>query len=370
MIGSYWITRLDKHTARHLPGLILHWLTLASLVTVISLFFSGCASISRPPGFQKQEFKLLPLKYRHKALADEKKGQLRQALLSWRIVQSFSPADKNIAARISSLTKETQARAAAHFNKGVNFYHKGAIRAARREFLETLIYQPEHTGALGYLLEKLQTPVFKMYKTKAGDTAREIAAKVYHDPAKEFLITDFNRISNGRQKLPGGMPLRLVILGNNFLGNTLVVKGTARRKATNRPRHKAKVNWPANGKRIARQKGRPDIGGKTADIRRNYKRYRKAKELLEREEFLAALKLLRTIDSNYRDVPKLIAFSKVYLRQEAYAHYQKGVRYYLAEKLKPAIQEWQAALRLKPDYLKAKQDLRHAKELLRQLRQY
>ncbi len=364
MTGSRRIKTHNRHAAKLLSDRLAHWLIMASLITVACAAFSGCASFSQAPVLKEGRYRVLPLKYRNKALAYESKGQLRQALLSWRIVQSFSPLDKNIAQKTASLEKKTQARAAAHFQKGVELYHKRALRAARREFLETLIYEPEHTGALTYLMEKMQRPVFKTYKVKAGDTARKIAAKVYNDPDKEFLIADFNRINNARTKLPRGTTLRLVILGNNFLGKTLVVKNKTRKGA-------AKANQLTNGKKTARQqKARTGTGKQAANVRRNYVRYQKAKELLGREEFLAALELLRTIDSNYREVPKLIAFSKVYLKQEAYAHYQRGVSYYLAEKLNMAIQEWQAALRLRPNYLKAKQDLKHAKQLLQQLQKY
>ncbi len=95
--------------------------------------------------------------------------------------------------------------------------------------------------------------------------------------------------------------------------------------------------------------------------------YQKAKELLDREEYLDALRILRSVDRDYRDVEKLIAYTEVFLQQEADAHYRKGISYYLSENLDMAIREWEEVLRLSPNHLKAKKDLRNARRLQRKI---
>ena len=183
---------------------IIQLLCSGILILILVLFFNGCALQLPPPEPGKEAYRSLPDKYRNKALEHERKGQLRKALLDWWIVQSFQPHDhREISAKMKTLQSKARQKAAAHFQKGVAFFHNGALQDARREFLLTLSYEPDHTQALSYLETKLHKPVFRMYVTRKGDTVRKIARKVYHDPGKAFLVTAFNSISPSAVLRPG-----------------------------------------------------------------------------------------------------------------------------------------------------------------------
>ena len=189
----------------------------AIFVFILPLFFTGCGvhqpSLNKGTG----SYRTLPDKYQKKALNYEAKGQLREAIQSWWIVLSFHPDDVEIKEKISALNQEAIAKADGHFKKGVNYYQKGQLRDARREFLLVLAYDQDHGLALDYLQTKLQRPLFRTYAVQAGDTVRDIAVKEYSDPQKFFLITAFNDVDSSKELVAATL-LQLPLLGTNFLG--------------------------------------------------------------------------------------------------------------------------------------------------------
>jgi tetratricopeptide (TPR) repeat protein len=56
------------------------------------------------------------------------------------------------------------------------------------------------------------------------------------------------------------------------------------------------------------------------------------------------------------------------LREQAEAHYLKGVNYFLAEDLESAIREWEETLRLNPEHPTVRKDLEKARRLLENLK--
>jgi len=337
----------------------------------VFLFFSGCALQlpSLEPG--KETYKSLPDKYRKRALDHERKGQLREALLDWWIVQSFQPDDqREIAAKIKNLKSKVPQKAAVHFQKGVEFYHNGALQDARREFLLTLSCEPDHSQALSYLQTRLHQPVFGTYVIREGDTVRKIARKTYHDPGKAFLVTAFNSISPNAELTPGTSP-KLVILDQDIVSDIKFAEMMSQDNGVVlKPRRQKREVVASVSRDTAGEETSRPVQVKGSDSMADALKYQKARDLLEQEEHLESLRILRTVDRNYRDVSKLIASIEVMLQQEADAHYRKGISYFLSEELDLAIKEWEEVLRLSPNHLKAKKDLRNARRLRRKMKNY
>ncbi|MEA1932999.1 MAG: tetratricopeptide repeat protein [Thermodesulfobacteriota bacterium] len=357
--------------AKRYCRLIIQPLCSVSLILFLVLFFNGCALRFPPPEPEKKTYRSLPDKYRNKALEHEQKGRLREALIDWRIVQSFQPHDyQEISAKIKILQSKARRKAEAHFQKGVAFFHNRALQDARREFLLTLSYEPDHTQALSYLQTRLQKPVFRTYVTRKGDTAGKIARKEYHDPGKAFLVTVFNSISPSDELRPG-MSLKLVILDQDIVSDSKFAEMMPQKGGvvTKPLRHKKKA-FAAVSRDKAGGKTSRSVQKKESGSMADALKYQKAKDLLEQEEHFESLRILRTLDRNYRDVTKLIASTEVFLKQEADAHYRKGISYFLSEKLDMAIQEWEEVLRLSPNHLQAKKDLRNARRLRQKMKNY
>ena len=139
-------------------------------------------------------FETFPEKYRLKAVEDERKGELLKALLSWQVVKSFQPDNREAYNKIDDLKAQIRFEEQRHFQKGLTHFHSNSFQAARREFMIALSYYQENKQALYYLKHKLNNDDYVLYETKEGDTLKSIAIEVYNDPDKEFLIPYFNYI--------------------------------------------------------------------------------------------------------------------------------------------------------------------------------
>ena len=55
------------------------------------------------------------------------------------------------------------------------------------------------------------------------------------------------------------------------------------------------------------------------------------------------------------------------MQRQADIHYRQGVKYFVAENLQKAIDEWELVLRLNPQHPKARQDITNARKLIEKL---
>jgi tetratricopeptide (TPR) repeat protein len=297
---------------RFIKGIFPLFLSLAIL------FISGCATSPErsktppsPPALKGQEdgkdpFSDLPERYRVKARAYEKRGDLPNALRSWEVVKGFVPEDAEAERKVAQLEKQIPAAADQHFHKGVALFNTHSYPLARKEFLSALYLNPDHAEAFQYLKERLAGKDFLTYEVRKGDTLKEVARKIYEDPQKDFLIAHFNGL---RVEAPIEPPLllRMPVLA-------------------------------------------PPPGKKTSAPAKSEAEY-KFEMTLDTQEVLE-----RDREEKHQESTAL-----------AEAHYLKGVNFFVEEKIEKAIQEWETTLSLEPRHPKAKKDIETARNLLQKL---
>lgn len=347
------------------------------LGVVFPLLLSGCIAGQSSLQNIKVGYRNLPTKYQEKAKAYEAKDLLPEAIQSWQIALQFQPRDLKIQNRIKLLQQRSRDRASAHFQKGASLFKEGRWRQARREFLLTLAYEPDHGSALNYLTKELQPKVLKTYEVRTGDTLRGLAKKEYKDPAKGILIAGVNGIKFS-DKLTPGMRLQLPVLSDGFLAKGKVTTGMAQyatrppvsKGHTSNNGKKSKLAGSVPKKIVVREKafGRAEV--KQKSLNRHAEYYKKAKAYLAQEEYQKALQVFNKIDVNFRDTRQLKASAEVFVQQEADGHYRKGISYFLSEDLEKAIAEWEEVLRLNPGHLKAKKDLKNARRIKKRVKRY
>ncbi len=362
------------HYSSQLSGSDSSFPALRSYVVLLFLMlvFPGCTMQQNYGQSSPGSFRSLPKKYEKKALDYEAEGQLPEAIRSWEIVLAVRPNELKIKERINSLRSKAKKEAQEHFSRGEIFYGKGQVQNARREFLLALAYDPDNSRALEYVEKKLRQPVLEPYTIQPGDTVRKIAEKEFGDPEKDFLLTFFNHIDSSGGLTPGTL-LQIPLLDANFPESERGDHALSRQAVPT-----SKIKSPAQGKSsgasiattYSSRKTVSKGAEKSSDSGRNSVNYRKAKEYLEQEEYQKSLKMLLSIDINYRDVRQLIASTEVFLQQEADAHYRKGISYFLSEDLDKAIAEWEEVLRLMPNDLRAKKDLQNARKMQRRVKKY
>jgi tetratricopeptide (TPR) repeat protein len=361
---------------------------------VLALFIYGCAAVPpKPPPEKipeqvpgkapekaaekapvKDPFSVFPDRYRQQAMDHEKSGELPRALLCWEIVRALQPTDEEAGRKIAALKGQIQSLADQHFKKGVSHYQSRSIPAARKEFLLTLYYSPDHSDALSYLKEKLNEEDYLLYEVKEGETLKDIAKKVYNDPQKDSLIAYFNGLGKD-PKLAPKTSLRLPLLE------------TPQTKPVTEPRE-----TPGETREYSSEL-KEKIGKATASFKsKNYKETlsiteeillynpsdKEARELMnasyyqmgkvssQGKKYPEALEQFNRVDPGYQDV---IALKASVERQLAEAHYISGIKYFTEEKLDQAVKEWEETLRLNPQHPKAKADRENALRLLQKLKE-
>ena len=93
-----------------------------------------------------------------------------------------------------------------------------------------------------------------------------------------------------------------------------------------------------------------------------------AKDLLIQKKYDEALRVLDKADPAEFCVEKTRITVKNTIKQQAEAHYIRGVKHFLNEDLQLAIGEWEKTLKLNPKHEKAKKNIKNAKSLLEKLK--
>ncbi len=333
------------------------------LKNVFTLFFiiylSGCAVVMKS---QREE--VLPQLCRKKALEFEEKGELHLALFNWKILSELNYGEnERIEKKIAELQSEALSKAENHFNKGVVFYKNNSLKAARKEFLIVLRYNPNHKNAYAYLKRKLSGENTVIYKVKEGDTLKDIAGKVYQDQGKDFLIACFTGLDNG--KVPAkGTTLILPVLSPELTRRLMDVE-----KRISEARSYFETNEFEKALNVVCDVLVYDPNNKEAKALANASRYRIGKMLSLKKEYAHSLEMLNQIPPGYEGVEEAIADVTNRMREQAEVHYTKGVKYFVNEQLKKAIEEWEKALALNPGHQKAKESVENAQGLLEKLDQ-
>jgi tetratricopeptide (TPR) repeat protein len=294
-------------------------------VLIVLFFFTGCAGVREFLGniadkiAQKisekapEDTKVLPASYYlEKASKYEENDELQPALFYVQIAGTLDPDSTKIHKKIASLKSAIDHKAGKHFTTGVEFFKKRKFKDARKQFLTTLRYAPDHKEALDYLKNRLHPKEYLHYKVKDKDTLKDISKKFYKDPSKDFLIAYFNNLKTGSEPVSGTI-LELPLLGSEF----------------NRP----PIHIPAElkkAKTLLKQKRYPEVLGvsekileydrsnqKASDLK-NSAYYQIGLELSGQENYPEAIKMFKKVTPEYQGVNEAIqqAINKELLKAE------------------------------------------------------
>jgi tetratricopeptide (TPR) repeat protein len=348
---------------------------------LLSILIGGCAEAPprqtpSPPPLAPGDFtRTFVEKYRARGLEYEQKKDWPQALRNWEIVLGFLPTDESVRKKVAELRQQNTALSNQHFRNGVAHFQKNALIPARKEFLATLYYQPDHKEARNYLKEKIPGEEYAVYEVKKGETLKEIARKKYGDPQKDFIIAYFNDLPQNTQpatktvlKLPHWEPLKTrekIEVEEEYpepsegpSANLKELFDAAQGHLTAR-RYKESI---AAAEKILET----DPTNKEARGLISLACYQNGKGLIQAKKFSEALVVLNRVEPGYKDVKESILYAK---KQISEVHYLQGVKFYTDQELEKAIQEWETALAYDPNHPKAKRDIESARALLQRLKE-
>ena len=354
------------------------FLTAFSLI----LFGTGCATLTKLKTTTKSitiiqeddRFNALVSRHTEKAAEYEKKGDLRNALQSWEIVNNFKPNDGKVLNQIIYLKSQIQKTASDHYNKGVAYFQNNFMKAALREFLLSLSLYPDHKEALDYVKYRMPGDEIIVYEVKKGDTAKKIAQKVFSDPSKDFLIAYFNDL-NIEARLEPGMTIVLPSLKAIQVAPEIAPSDEEPAEYINVKQEIRKARDYFGAKKYQQSASAAekileyDPVNKDAVDLKNASYYEVGEMLRNKKKYAEALAVFNNVDPDYKNVQQITNFLNNIDKQKSRAaeHYMSGVNYYMNQDLDKAIKEWEITLTLDPNHPNAKKDIENARGFLEKL---
>jgi tetratricopeptide (TPR) repeat protein len=373
---------------------------LAATLGVV-LVLSGCATAPSRREASRPDV-LGPTRTRARAL--ERDGQLRPALLEWKIARAINPNDAEARASETRLVARIDGLVAAKIGDARAALQRGAPLQARQALLSALALDPFNATAAD-LLRGIGDVEFASYTVRPGDTLASIAERYYGDRARGEVIWETN-------KLPPGKPLAVgaVLRIPEIRGVPFYVPGRTPPPATvaavvAAPRAPERATppspTPAPAPAVATPSDEPpEVNPQLADVRDALDRkefasalsdidrylaenprdregaelkklalYRQGQSALENKKYddsYRSLTLLAKLQPDYQDAATLLALAR---RQMIDRHYQQGIRLFREEKLPEAIAEWKLVLEMEPQNANARRNIDQAERLLKGLEQ-
>ena len=380
-----------------LPAALGAVLVLGGCVTAV---LGGCATGVATAPTRPSERPDLLASNRARAKALEQEGQLRPALLEWKVARAIDPNDADtrenearLAARIEGLVaaKVADARAA---------MQRRAPLQARQALLSALALDPSNPGA-SELLRGIGDVEFASYTVRAGDTLASLAERYYGDRARGEVIWEINNLPPGKP-LVVGAELRIPEIPGvpfNVPGRTpppAAVAAVAAPRAPERPTAPSVTPTPVATPQTPDEP--PEVNPLLADVRDAVDRKEFTSALSDIDRFLAdnprdregielkklvlyrqghsayqdkkyddsyrSLTLLAKLQPDYQDVATMLPQAR---RHVIDRHYQEGIRLFREEKLPDAIAEWKLVLEMDPQNANARRNLEQAERLLKGL---
>ena len=301
-------------------------------IWLLLLLLSGCGSLMTANNFSELE-----VKTEARAISCENKGELRQALYQWRILQGLRPDDLQVRNKVESLSKRLRILADKHYNNGLRFQRQGNLSAAREEFIKTLAVAPEHNQAF-ISLQRITRPASINYQSviKKAPTSEVAAKPVCPTASKAGSVI---KVLNS----PGLLKLWLTKASfhadRQHYKKCLALVDKIERIYPKNPaalRLKNAAIYLQSQKQLSQKNSLPET----------------TKKLPGQVSVKPAAK-----GSGHKSIDK----------RQAELHYRQGLKYFLQENLAQAISEWETTLKYNPDHNLAVRDLANARMLLENL---
>jgi len=339
-----------------------------------ALLLAGCATVA-----PRAE---LVSAHAQRARTLERDGQLRAALLEWKVARAIDPEDGAARAEQTRLEGRIGKRVAERLAEARAAVARGAQSEARRKLLSVLALDPENATAVALLRGPAHEGESIIHTVRAGETLSSIAERYYGDGSRSEVIWETNRLPTGRPLVAGSTLKIPEIPGLPFV--TAAARAATAPPSPPRPpeRSAGSEEPPEVDPMLAEIRDaidRKDYAGALGDIDRyialnpadrelvelkKLTLYRQGYALLEQKNYddgYRTLRQLARLQPDYLDIGSLLPEAR---RQVIDHHYQQGIRHFREERLQESIGEWRLVLDLEPQHPNARRNIEQAERLL------
>lgn len=340
-----------------------------------------------------------PLIARHqeRAQALERDGDLRGALLEWRVALTIDPENAAVRASLTALESRIERAVTKRIEAGRAALGRSVQAEARRQFLAALALDPANRAAFQALQTQAREVEFVTHTVRQGETLATLAERYYGDRSRFEVIWETNQLPPN-PRLAAGMTLKIPeIPGVPFIhpearravppsspaapvGTIPKVETVSVSKGDSGKEEFVEINPLLAEAREALE--RNDYAEALSDVEKflagspsnrdglSLKKqalYRQGKAHLSQKKFedsYRALVQLAKLQPDYEDSPALLQQARARTIEQRYS---QGVRLYREERLADAIGEWRAVLEIDPQNANARRNIDQAERLLKAL---
>lgn len=359
------------------------------------------AAISSP---EAQEDPFLPLHelYKNRARSAQDSGDLVNALEYYRIAATIERTDRDSIRVAREIKAELEAKAKETFQAGLAKLKAGDKDAARALLARSLYLDPDSPDAVPYLKNDFSAQIEQEYTIAQGDTLRRIAEKVYGNPGGELLLTRVNNLSIADTLKPGDtilVPVVGKVLAKRLRRLAAVEPEPAKKQAAGKaeavqtPAAEPQAQQPVEQDLM--ESGAQDAAALMSMAKLQFGRGLYATAVSMADEILSkepnnmaatdirnesyyalaqkhwsdgataeSMRMLVRLPKDYKDSAALKKKVQAKLDADSEPLYLAGVKYFLAEELEKAVEQWELTLQVNPYHAKARQDLEKARQLL------
>ena len=188
---------------------------ILALLVAVMLLVAGCAGTEAKKDSRAEEPARLAAEYLARARDQESRGQLVEALESYKLALTADPANAAAAAERGALERKLNGLAEENYKAGLELQRLGKYGQARQKFLTAVRYRPDYPEAVESLkaerLDAHQVKNYLLYTMKPGELLANVAERYYRDYQKHFYIGAFNEVEDSA-KIGAGQSIRVPVV--------------------------------------------------------------------------------------------------------------------------------------------------------------
>lgn len=371
-------------------------------VFVLSGFFSGCASVQTrtvPDIEAVPSVEGLFRDYFQKGQEYERAGDLPEALHAFKIAGALDPLNQDLIESRRRVETALQKKADDHYNIGLKLKKEGKYGEARKHFLATIRFRPEHPGAKETLLARKRIRInrYIVHTVKEGESLSMLAGHYYGTTLNFPTIAKYNNLTDAA-KIFAGQKIKIPVVEG------MVIPVDDKSMETERPETSIVESWDWEWGSETRYQASPSRGPDDQvayyrdhgmELFGDHKYHEAIVEfqkvlyenpedetaldychrshlqlgisLFEAGEYLGARQNLETALKYNRNCPQCRQY--IVESEERYKelHYKKGMECYGKEQLLEAINEWEFVRNIDPKYKRVDYLIHKAKTILKNL---
>lgn len=187
---------------------------ILSALLLFAILLAGCAGKEVQPE-PKEDPTRLAAEYVERARQQEARGELVEALESYKLALTVDPGSAAASAARAELEQKLNALAEENYRAGLELQKMGKYAQARQKFLTAVRYRPDYPEALESLkaerIDAQSVKGFLLYTMKAGEMISNVADRYYRDVLKHHLIGAYNQVDDST-KVAAGQTVKVPVV--------------------------------------------------------------------------------------------------------------------------------------------------------------